>query len=240
MLPAGGKHTCRTPRGPGWVTQGTLGVAPRTRGAPAALRLQVQGNPGGLQWEPPEKPTLCWSTTISDPQNGSRTGGYQLSYTPRLSGVPVPVHRGSPQCQGEPRAMPMALLDSPMPWAAGRSRRSSGSMVRAAGCRGQGVRVLGLRVPVGPACGHQNRPHSCRGRSPVANRLGSFPRQRLLCLSARRRGVLRTAAFVARVVTAPAEHWAEGISHTPQTPPAAASAPHTHTKGHQARAPRGF
>lgn len=86
MLPAGGKHTCRTPRGPGWVTPGTLGVAPRTRGAPAALRLQVQGNPGGLQWGPAEKPTLCWSTTISDPQNGSRTGGYQLSYPPGSAG----------------------------------------------------------------------------------------------------------------------------------------------------------
>lgn len=158
MLPARGKHTCRTPRGPGWVTPGTLGVAPRMRGTPAALCLQVQGKPGGLQWGPSEKPTLCQSTTISDTQNGIPNRGISIS-------CPTPLGSAGSRClfTEDPRSAKKNPERSR--WRCWthlrRGRRAGAGGAAGAWCGllgaegGSGVRVLGLRVPVGPACGHQ-------------------------------------------------------------------------------------
>lgn len=104
-------------------------------------------------------------------------------------------------------------------------------MVRAPGCRGRECERWGSVSPWDPPV-VTNRPHSCSGRSPVANRLGSFPRKRLLCLSTRRRGVLRTAAFVAWVgesfTQAMGREGHPGVVHPADPTGASMCPPHRH------------
>ena len=90
--------------------------------------------------------------------------------------VLVPLRRGPPQAgdSEDPQPSPLALADSPRPWAVARSRRSSGNIVQMTGCQRQECRRPGSASPWDPPAA-ANHPHSCAGRGPVANRSGSFP-----------------------------------------------------------------
>lgn len=156
----------------------------------------------GEPWWTPEKPTPCQSTKTSHtrdcyPEQEPEKGAPAAPHLQAQRAL-VPEHGGSPRCPGQSRARPggvAGLTDA----VCGGQEQEQQQRDHGAGAAVPRARVRELlRVPWEPPV-VTIRPHSCSGRSPVANRLGSFPQELLLCLSARRRGVLRTAAFVARV-----------------------------------------
>lgn len=129
------------------------------------------------------------------PRTEPRMAGASAALPLQAQRVLVPALRGSPQCQGESRARPDGVAGLTDAVGRGQQQQEQREHGADAWVPRAGLRVLRLRVPWDPPV-VTIRPHSCSGRGPVANRLGSFPRERLFCLSARRRGVLRTAASV--------------------------------------------
>lgn len=191
----------------------------------AAAKTRLCHPPGrDTPVRPPEDPTLCQRTQEGDTrdtgggtQNGEGVAGSSCPAPPASRRAPGARAQGTPSSRGQwgPPAQPHGLTQP-----AGRRRQEqeeqrdhgAGAWVPRAGVRAAGHRIP-TGIPTGPACGCQpptflRRPQTGRARSPG---------ERLLRPSARQRGVLRTAALVARVGSSP--HPGSGAAGA--TPPGA-------------------